>query len=70
MIRAHDHVGLHKTCTLSTLIRIRRKGRVDIFVQSTDKNFMVPVGGTIIAGFDRNLIAKISQCYPGTGKIP
>ena len=25
--------------------------RVDAFVQSTDKNLMVPVGGSIIAGF-------------------
>jgi len=26
-----------------------RKGRVDAVVQSTDKNFMVPVGGAVIA---------------------
>ena len=26
-----------------------RKGRVDAVVQSTDKNFMVPVGGAIVA---------------------
>lgn len=44
---------------------IHRKGRVDVFVQSTDKNFMVPVGGTIIAGFDKDFIRKVSQCYPG-----
>lgn len=42
-----------------------RKGRVDAFVQSTDKNFMVPVGGTIIAGFDKLFISKVSQSYPG-----
>ncbi|XP_071830497.1 O-phosphoseryl-tRNA(Sec) selenium transferase-like isoform X2 [Apostichopus japonicus] len=42
-----------------------RVGRVDVFVQSTDKNFMVPVGGSIIAGFDEKLIEKISQTYPG-----
>lgn len=35
------------------------------FVQSTDKNFMVPVGGAIIAGFDKDLISFISQTYPG-----
>ena len=38
---------------------------MDAFVQSTDKNFMVPVGGTIIAGFDKLFISKVSQCYPG-----
>lgn len=42
-----------------------RKGRIDAFVQSTDKNFMVPIGGTIIAGFDEKFIAKVSKCYPG-----
>jgi hypothetical protein len=46
-------------------IIITRKGRVDAFVQSTDKNFMVPVGGTIIAGFDKLFINKVSQSYPG-----
>ena len=40
-------------------------GRVDAFVQSTDKNFMVPVGGAIVAGFDKKLIDSISQTYPG-----
>uniref|UniRef100_A0A4W3I325 O-phosphoseryl-tRNA(Sec) selenium transferase n=1 Tax=Callorhinchus milii TaxID=7868 RepID=A0A4W3I325_CALMI len=32
-----------------------RVGRIDAFVQSLDKNFMVPVGGAIIAGFDDHL---------------
>ena len=42
-----------------------RVGRVDAFVQSTDKNFMVPVGGSIIAGFDREFVDRIGQTYPG-----
>ncbi|KAK0132095.1 O-phosphoseryl-tRNA(Sec) selenium transferase [Merluccius polli] len=42
-----------------------RVGRVDAFVQSLDKNFMVPVGGAIIAGFDEAFIQEISQMYPG-----
>ena len=44
---------------------ISRKGRVDAFVQSTDKNFLVPVGGAIIAGFDKGLVEQISRMYPG-----
>lgn len=40
-------------------------GRIDAFVQSLDKNFMVPVGGAIIAGFDEVFIKEISQVYPG-----
>uniref|UniRef100_A0AAX7U4P0 O-phosphoseryl-tRNA(Sec) selenium transferase n=1 Tax=Astatotilapia calliptera TaxID=8154 RepID=A0AAX7U4P0_ASTCA len=42
-----------------------RVGRIDAFVQSLDKNFMVPVGGAIIAGFDESFIQEISKMYPG-----
>ncbi|VUZ41744.1 unnamed protein product [Hymenolepis diminuta] len=36
-----------------------------LYVQSTDKNLMVPVGGAIIAGFSKNLIKEIAESYPG-----
>lgn len=42
-----------------------RVGRIDAFVQSLDKNFMVPVGGAVIAGFDEAFIQEISRMYPG-----
>uniref|UniRef100_A0A3B5AA50 O-phosphoseryl-tRNA(Sec) selenium transferase n=1 Tax=Stegastes partitus TaxID=144197 RepID=A0A3B5AA50_9TELE len=42
-----------------------RVGRIDAFVQSLDKNFMVPVGGAIIAGFDESFVQEISRMYPG-----
>ncbi|KAM4612334.1 O-phosphoseryl-tRNA(Sec) selenium transferase [Polymixia lowei] len=42
-----------------------RVGRIDAFVQSLDKNFMVPVGGAIIAGFSESFIQEISKMYPG-----
>ncbi|XP_061619799.1 O-phosphoseryl-tRNA(Sec) selenium transferase isoform X1 [Phyllopteryx taeniolatus] len=42
-----------------------RVGRVDAFVQSLDKNFLVPVGGAIIAGFDEAFVEEISKTYPG-----
>eukprot|EP00386_Alphamonas_edax_P014576 GDKI01044732.1.p1 GENE.GDKI01044732.1~~GDKI01044732.1.p1 ORF type:complete len:552 (+),score=169.57 GDKI01044732.1:144-1799(+) len=42
-----------------------RSGRVDAIVQSTDKNFMVPVGGAIVSGQDEKLIRLVSECYPG-----
>jgi len=31
-------------------------GRVDVIVSSTDKNFMVPVGGSIIYSTDKKII--------------
>lgn len=42
-----------------------RVGRIDAFVQSLDKNFLVPVGGAVIAGFDEAFIQEISRMYPG-----
>lgn len=42
-----------------------RVGRIDAFVQSLDKNFLVPVGGAVIAGFDESFIQEISRMYPG-----
>lgn len=48
-----------------TLSQGARVGRIDAFVQSLDKNFMVPVGGAIIAGFDDSFVKEISRMYPG-----
>ncbi len=40
-----------------------RKGRVDAVVQSTDKNFMVPVGGAVIAASkqDTSLVDAVNK---------
>ncbi|KAM5271716.1 O-phosphoseryl-tRNA(Sec) selenium transferase [Ctenodactylus gundi] len=42
-----------------------RVGRIDAFVQSLDKNFMVPVGGAVIAGFNDSFVQEIGKMYPG-----
>jgi len=46
-----------------------RRGRVDAFVQSTDKNFLVPVGGAIVAAPDAKLVDKVSGLYPGRASM-
>ena len=46
-----------------------RRGRVDCFVQSTDKNFMVPVGGAIVCGPQGALVDKVSGLYPGRASM-
>ncbi|GFY43893.1 o-phosphoseryl-tRNA(Sec) selenium transferase [Trichonephila inaurata madagascariensis] len=43
------------------------KSRVDLFVSSTDKNFMVPVGGSIICGFEAKIVDEVGKMYPGRG---
>jgi len=40
-------------------------GRVDAIIQSTDKNFLTPVGGALIASPTEEIINKISQAYTG-----
>ena len=44
-------------------------GRVDVVVQSTDKNFMVPVGGAIITSPDADMIDAISRSYAGRASM-
>ncbi|MFX0069661.1 MAG: O-phosphoseryl-tRNA(Sec) selenium transferase [Candidatus Hermodarchaeota archaeon] len=40
-------------------------GRVDAIIQSTDKNFLTPIGGAVIASPNKETIIKISQGYAG-----
>jgi O-phospho-L-seryl-tRNASec:L-selenocysteinyl-tRNA synthase len=40
-------------------------GRVDAIIQSTDKNFMTPVGGAIIASPDEEFMDRIASRYAG-----
>ena len=47
---------LNRACTV---------GRVDAIIQSTDKNFMVPVGGAIILSPHTRVIQSIGKVYPG-----
>jgi len=46
-----------------------RRGRIDAFVQSTDKNFLVPIGGAIVAAVGSKLVDKISNIYPGRASM-
>lgn len=39
--------------------------RVDVVVQSSDKNFLVPVGGSIVFSTDPEVVARIGKSYPG-----
>ncbi|KAK1346011.1 hypothetical protein QTO34_008480 [Cnephaeus nilssonii] len=57
--------GLQSSKCMHLIQQGARVGRIDAFVQSLDKNFMVPVGGAIIAGFNDFFIQEISKMYPG-----
>ncbi|MFX1236984.1 MAG: O-phosphoseryl-tRNA(Sec) selenium transferase, partial [Promethearchaeota archaeon] len=48
------------------LIRVAMDaGRVDAVIQSTDKNFLTPIGGSVIVSQSKENIKKISQAYAG-----
>eukprot|EP00968_Pinguiococcus_pyrenoidosus_P000262 scaffold13_cov241-Pinguiococcus_pyrenoidosus.AAC.35 len=55
-------LGCEKIC--KSVSRAQRVGRVDFVVQSTDKNFLVPVGGCIVAGSAADVDA-LAKSYPG-----
>ena len=58
--------GLQSTKIVHEIEQSKRvNGRIDYIVQSTDKNFLVPVGGSIVLTFDTQLCEQLSRIYPG-----
>lgn len=57
--------GLQCQSTNKLINRACSIGRVDAIICSTDKNFLVPVGGALIMSPNVNVIESISQNYPG-----
>ena len=60
--------GLQSPTIMKQLDAASRHGRIDAIVQSTDKNFMVPVGGAVIIGPSASVRAA-SAMYPGRASI-
>lgn len=46
-----------------------KRSRVDLVVQSTDKNFMVPVGGSVVASPHPDLLVLVSNTYAGRASV-
>jgi len=46
-----------------------KKGKIDIIISSTDKNFMVPVGGSLIYSSNKDMINKLKKNYPGRASM-
>jgi len=57
--------GLQCSSICKLINRAILKGRVDAIIQSTDKNFMVPVGGAIVASTNPKFLKLFSSTYPG-----
>jgi len=58
--------GIQSPSYLQTIEKASKQ-RVDLFVSSTDKNFMVPVGGSLICGFSAKTVEEVAKMYPGRG---
>ncbi|KAH8288928.1 hypothetical protein KR054_012447 [Drosophila jambulina] len=59
--------GLQAPDIARQLERAHRVGRIDYFVQSSDKNLLVPVGGAIVASFEETVLQDVASSYAGRG---
>lgn len=59
--------GLQSTFLTHQIEQASRVGVVDLIVQSTDKNLLVPVGGAIVAGSNKKLVDSVAKRYAGRG---
>lgn len=64
--------GVQSAWICSQVTQACRVARVDIVIQSTDKNFMVPVGGVVVAspkGQEGGLLQDMAARYPGRAGV-
>lgn len=61
--------GLYCTKICDMLNQSNKKGKVDLVVSSTDKNFLVPIGGALVYSANAELVNKVAKNYPGRASI-
>ncbi|PRW56294.1 O-phosphoseryl-tRNA(Sec) selenium transferase [Chlorella sorokiniana] len=63
--------GVQSAALCAQVTSAWRKGRVDAVIQSTDKNFMVPVGGAVLAARRgaTELVDRVARLYPGRAAV-
>lgn len=57
--------GLQAKEIVHQLESANRVGRIDFFVQSSDKNLLVPVGSAIVASFNESVLHDVASTYAG-----
>ena len=57
--------GLQCSKIANSVNQAHKKGTVSCLISSTDKNLLVPVGGSLIYSRDKKIIDTITQIYPG-----
>ncbi|CAG9569710.1 SLA/LP autoantigen-like protein [Leishmania major strain Friedlin] len=61
--------GVQSRRIMTRLDAAQRLGRVDFVVQSGDKNFLVPVGGSIICSSDKERCKAVTALYAGRASM-
>ncbi|TPP42841.1 Soluble liver antigen/liver pancreas antigen (SLA/LP autoantigen) family protein [Leishmania donovani] len=61
--------GVQSRRIMTRLDAAQRLGRVDFVVQSGDKNFLVPVGGSIICSGDKERCKAVAALYAGRASM-
>lgn len=61
--------GIYCTKITDMISQAVKSGNVDVIISSTDKNFMVPVGGSLIYSPREDMINKIKKNYPGRASM-
>jgi O-phospho-L-seryl-tRNASec:L-selenocysteinyl-tRNA synthase len=61
--------GIYCTKVVDILNQSAKVGNMDILISSTDKNFMVPIGGSIIYSSNEGIINKVKKNYPGRASL-
>jgi len=61
--------GIYCTKIIDMINKADKVGDVTLVISSTDKNFMVPVGGSFIYSSKENMVQKIKKNYPGRASI-
>ena len=61
--------GIYCTKIIDMINKADKVGEITLLISSTDKNFMVPVGGSFIYSSKENMVQKIKKNYPGRASI-
>jgi len=57
--------GVQSPTFMNMIQTAMMEGRVDAIIQSTDKNFLTPIGGAIMASPNPDIIKKTAESYAG-----
>jgi O-phospho-L-seryl-tRNASec:L-selenocysteinyl-tRNA synthase len=61
--------GIYCTKIIDMINKADKSGEVTLVISSTDKNFMVPVGGAFIYSSKEDMVLKVKKNYPGRASI-